>query len=281
MVAALLTMANLASSQPMTIRDPAFLVNQQNYSVIGGGVGGANGPSVVGGRPIPGQLYVGLQAYYSFDNSANFGLSATGVLSLTEYGTPGASTLVTGVVGGAVNVISDTFGVTDAPAPALRIDGSSSFTIAGWFKIPPGTPTKSLLFKPSSGSNPVNYAINFDSSGAGVISFVVGNTLGGSAVATVSGVTETNVWVYVTAWYDSVYRTVNLEINNSSSSSVYLPGEPGVTGSWGNFQIDGGGSDNCEYDQIGIWRRTLNFYERRYIYNGGSGRSFSDLELDL
>jgi len=281
MVAALLTLADLALSQPMTIRDPAFLVNQQNYSVIGGGVGGANGPSVVGGRPIPGQLYVGLQAYYSFDNSANFGLSATGALSLTEYGTPGASTLVTGVVSGAVNVISDTFGVTDAPAPALRIDGSSSFTIAGWFKIPSGTPTKSLLFKPSSGSNPVNYAINFDGSGVGVISFVVGNTLGGSAVATVTGVTETNVWVYVTAWYDSVYRTVNLEINNGPSASAYLPGAPGVTGSWGNFQIDGGGSDNCEYDQIGIWRRTLNFYERRYIYNGGSGRSFSDLELDL
>jgi Concanavalin A-like lectin/glucanases superfamily len=254
-----------AHAQPMTLNDPALLIGAKSANVAGGG----GSPSVVGGSPVPvfnpANLLNNLVAYYSFNNTANLGADSSG--NGYQLSTNATVNDATGINGNAVTISSNNH-LYVADNALFRIDGSTSYTIAGWFAFPTSAPAISIIVKSSA-----NYELDWSSSSN--VTFTVYKTTGGSYSAAVP-VTSTN-WVFIAAWYNLASGTVNISINNGTPSTTVFSGTPGTSSSNADLDFDGSpASPSVQYgfDEVAFWNRLLSSAELNYLYNSGAGNFY-------
>jgi RHS repeat-associated protein len=86
-------------------------------------------------------------------------------------------------------------------------------------------------------------------------------------------------WYTIVAWHDSVFNTLNLQVNNGTVSSVsYASGAMDTT-----YPLSIGAHANGTYgingrlDEVALYKRVLNPSERSWLYNGGFGRTYAEL----
>lgn len=85
------------------------------------------------------------------------------------------------------------------------------------------------------------------------------------------------VWYFVTAWYDGV--NLNISVNNGAADSINHVG--GIFDGSQPFGLGDRGANlyslNGSLDETAIYKRTLTSAERSWLYNGGTGRAYTDL----
>jgi hypothetical protein len=213
-------------------------------------------------------LYNSLLAYYTFDNGGSLGADSTSdAYNLTPSGSPAS---VAGVVNNAASVTGSA-GFSRADQVNFRIDGSTSFTVAGWYYVPAGAGTIQLFNKLVNA-----YALTYNASGLDtIVKFTVYNTASTPFAASIA-VLPLNQWNYVVAWYDQPSATVNIQMNNGTVVSTGITGTPGTAGGGADstFLLNYSASTE-KYDEMGIWARTLTTAERTRLYNGGSGLGYA------
>jgi len=103
-----------------------------------------------------------------------------------------------------------------------------------------------------------------------------------NANASTFGTPSTGVWYFLYAYFDATAGQCGISINNGTIDTGTVTGTPNTQtaslniGRWGYtggfpFYLDG------KLDEIGIWNRNLTTDELTWLYNAGSGRSFSEL----
>lgn len=255
-------------AQALTPRDPAFLIWGSGAN---GGSVYAPGAFIIYGQPnVSAAVFQNLLAYYTFDNSGNFGADSVGSLSLTKNGSPGATT---GVVNGAISLLNNSSdSLSHADVAGLRIDGSTSFTIAGWFLASSSGFDEILIAK-----NTANYQLKLNASAMSTLTFTLFNTTSGSTSVTSTASVHASQWTFFAMWYDKPGNTINIYVadpfNNSMNSAAFT-GTPGASA---NSTFVAGFSSGLSgipvaFDAMGIWDRVVTSAELAYLYNNGSGR---------
>ena len=100
--------------------------------------------------------------------------------------------------------------------------------------------------------------------------------------ASTFGTPSTGTWYFLYAYHDSASNEIGISINNGTVDSTTYSGTPNTQtasfniGRWAYtggfpFYLDG------KLDEIGVWNRTLTTDELTWLYNAGSGRSYTDL----
>jgi hypothetical protein len=111
--------------------------------------------------------------------------------------------------------------------------------------------------------------------------FTVGN---GASAQTVTDTNITNPfgsagnWHFIVVWHDSVANQIGISVDTDTYTASWSSGTQddsnGLTlGGDPNWAPDWKGA----MDEVGFWKRTLTSTERTYLYNSGSGRSYSDI----
>lgn len=202
---------------------------------------------------------------------------------------------------GAPNDLTDNNTVTGAAGPSIYIPLASQFTAAN-------TEYLSLADNASislTGSHTICAWVFLDSAvafaqiagkgrflDAATLEYAIGTSTGGTAVryGKSDGTTlvqldhsiavATGTWYFVMGWLDTDADTINIQVNNSTVSSAATT--TGVQDSTNAFGIGGQAAAqvfNGRIAGVGLWGRVLTAQERTWLYNGGSGRSLSQLRL--
>jgi hypothetical protein len=101
--------------------------------------------------------------------------------------------------------------------------------------------------------------------------------------STMGSAASTATWYMVTVWHDATNNQLGISVKSAgvdqSNTSAYSSGvnddaEP----------LELGGSINAfafydgRMDEVGFWRKVLTSDERTWLYNSGSGRSYTDIQ---
>jgi hypothetical protein len=216
-----------------------------------------------------------LVAWWEFEESSGTRYDSHGSNDLTAYNTPGR---LSGKVGYGVDLEAD-------QEETLRIASSNDFdisdhslSVAFWFKPESGptSGTRRILRQGQSGSG--GYTIWQTSSGT-----LGCKVWGSSGSAEITGQWETisSGWSFYACVYDAVNEKLYLTRNGilwadpEDTSFTDAAYEDNIfIGSW-NFNtgfLDGG------LDELSVWDEALWQSEVSWLYNGGSGRSYADLD---
>ena len=95
------------------------------------------------------------------------------------------------------------------------------------------------------------------------------------------GSPSVDTWYFLTAWYDSVLQTINIQVNNGTINSVAAAA--GVYTSSAQFCVgsrqDEGSVLAGMVDELSYWHKVLSTKEKTYLYNSGNGRSLYSQEV--
>lgn len=153
---------------------------------------------------------------------------------------------------------------------------NTSFTIATWVKLSSKANHGDMVIKWTDAAP--EYALVYNNA-SDRFNFHAGlNSSTGSAVtANNLGSPSVGVWYFVVAWYDGT--SLNISINNGEPNSVGYTG--GVADGSNSFRLGDRVSSQYPFDgsldEVVIYKRVLTSAERTWLYNNGSGRTYSDL----
>jgi RHS repeat-associated protein len=159
--------------------------------------------------------------------------------------------------------------------------GDIDFTICGWMKLNSKTTYRGLVSKFETSTNNKEYYLGY-ASDLDRFQFVVSNngTATGSVVANNFGSPATATWYFVCAWHDAAANTINIQVNNGAANSTSW--SSGVYNGTAPFNLGRIGGGTTSYhdgatDEVVFYKRTLTAAERSWLYNAGSGRTYTDL----
>jgi RHS repeat-associated protein len=215
----------------------------------------------------------GLVSWWTMNEASGTRNDSNGTNQLTDNNTVGSASGKLGNAGDFVPANTESLSRTDTDTLS-----ASDFTILTWVKLDSTTGYHALV-----GKGDVNDANNREYllyHGNGTIRLNVGDGNGHSATVTATGNPLTaGVWYFVAAWYDSASDTLNIQINdNTPESAAYAYGSfnsthPFVIGAKENGTIPMDGL----MDETAIYKRVLTAAERTWLYNNGTGRSYTDV----
>jgi hypothetical protein len=154
-----------------------------------------------------------------------------------------------------------------ASTPAVTLDGTTSFTLAGWFRTS-STATQTVVGKKDGASPSTEYILLLLSSGTSLRWDV------GSDNVTASTILSINTWYFFVAQYDTTSGNCGISVNAGSfattSATPATISNPFYIGSRDNTLSFFEGV----IDEVGIWKRLLTSGEISDLYNSGSGLSY-------
>lgn len=206
------------------------------------------------------RILAGLQAYYSFDRSLTIDDTAKGLTLTNSTGV----TLATGKIGYAASFASASTQYLTQAAPWVS---AFPMSISTW--VNPSDRT-------------TEYGIWGLTSSVGVAAYI--RTTGevrftadaGVHTTTSSALVPTASWTHVVVTYDGT--TANIWINGALDPNSGTLLNSGSTFDRSFIGARGTGNEpfNGMIDEVGAWNRALSAGEIAWIYNGGSGRAWSE-----
>jgi len=216
-----------------------------------------------------------LVAWWSMDEAGGTRYDSYSTNHLTDTKTIGSAT---GRQGNAANFLSANSEYLSIPDNTNLSMNGTNFTIAGWVKFASvGANYQVLVGKQGSGS--LNeYQIYKDTNNKLVFS-VYGNTSGSIAgIITTPESVSAGTWYFFTAEYDGAAVKISLNAGNFNNSSY----SSGAVDNINSFRL-GANTDgaylNGSLDEVIIYKRSLSQSEINWLYNNGSGRSYTDLAV--
>jgi hypothetical protein len=163
--------------------------------------------------------------------------------------------------------------------PPTLMPGDIDFTLACWAKIYTKV-AYTLVGKwwPNAGNNR-EYRLYY-SAAADRFRFSVSNDGAAVAEATADslGAPDTNTWYFICGWHDAVNHKIGISVNAGAADLVnHATGVAVKDCYFGIGGYDGGGWLDGMVDEVAFWKRILTDGERTWLYNGGSGRTYSDI----
>jgi len=157
---------------------------------------------------------------------------------------------------------------------------NTDFTIALWVKANTLSTLFMGIFNKSGTSGSREYSVYFYQSSTPPNTFNFDLSSNGTAyVSLTNGMSVLiNTWYFIVAWYDLSESTMYIQVDNGT---VYSAAQTGGAIDGVQDLILGRhvGSASFEWDglmdEIGLWKRTLTAGERTYLYNNGSGRTYT------
>lgn len=234
------------------------------------GLSGLLGPA--GGGPST--LLNNLAAYWTLDEASGTRSDSVGTSHLTATNSP---TSAAGKQGNAVQLVSASSQyLSVAENAAIDVSGQQDFTLAGWVyfdTLPVNVGGFIGQWGDDTSINQRAYLLHRNNS---TIQFFVSGD-GANSISVTSATLTTATWYCVVAWHDAAGDTVNLQINNGTTTSAAYAG--GIFNSTSPFilgrrdrAIDN--SHNGRLDEFGLWKRVLTDTERTALYNSGNGRTY-------
>ena len=234
----------------------------------------AQSTNIVRGMPYP-PLIDQLVSYWPLNEASGDAVDIHGANTLTDTNTV---TSTTGLVGNAREF-------TSANAEKLtRTDNATlsvgdDFTWAGWMYLKSVSTTQTLVAK-YNGSPNLEYIFYFSTgSGFRFVASSDGAVTGLTQVNQTIAYNTPNAWVFVVAWHNATANTLNMQINNGTVDSVshsggVYNGTSSLEVGYNTAVVEGG---NCLIDELGLWKRILTPAELTWLYNGGAGRSYTEI----
>ncbi len=214
---------------------------------------------------MPSISLTSLISYWSLDEASGNAIDAHGTNSLNDNSTVGATT---GKVSGARD-FSGSSEYFDRPSNSdLQVD-STSATWAGWVYLNNASNGGSVLSKSDFPWDHTEYYIRYSSSRfniSGSTGFASADTFGAPSSAT---------WYFLVCEYDFANSLLRIGVNDgtmdaasgtiTSGASTFTMGE--TTGAFLPGRLD----------EWSFWKRLLTSGEKTWLYNSGSGRSYTDI----
>ena len=150
--------------------------------------------------------------------------------------------------------------------------GDQDFTLGGWVKAESLAGSNKYIFAKQDA-----YRLYYDST-ADRLKFTV---TGGTSV-TPDSAPSTDTWYFVVVWHDSVNDQIAMQVNDGTVFTTAH--STGVTDNDHDFALggyvqSGSGSDQWDglIDEFFFYSRVLTADECAWLYNGGAGRTYSNL----
>lgn len=221
-----------------------------------------------------------LVAYWSLGEASGTRNDSHGANHLTDTNTV---TQAVGKQGNAAQFTaanSEQLSVVDNAA--LSVAAGQSLTVAGWSYGDTIPANATMAAKWNSGGTNSEYMLTFGQLTANRFEFIVRNaadTATASVPANALGAPVVATWYFIVCWYDDAAQTINIQVNGGTvDSAAHATGVRDGTESFRLGAISSSGYWNGREDEVGVWKRVLTAAERTYLYNGGAGRSFAEVQ---
>jgi RHS repeat-associated protein len=221
----------------------------------------------------------GLSAWWTMDESSGQrNDSHINALHLSDNSTVASTT---GKVSTAADFEKDNLEYFSRASSSTLQMGSNNVYVSAWIKAEDAT-NAVILSKRNSTTTQAEYNLRF--SATNTLEFVVWNTAGVATVATSTVPLISGQWYFVEGWTDKANNTVYVNVNNGTPNSATWPANENRDGTGpANFLI--GARDNngiAGYwdgliDEVVFYKRVLSPAERSWLYNNGSGHTYSEL----
>lgn len=218
-----------------------------------------------------GDMTDGLISYWSLEESGGPRSDAHGANDLTDNNTVGS---VSGKVGNAAMcqvANSEWLNITDNASFSV-----SKVSLSAWVYLTSLPSYVASIVSKYGSAGAREYQIVYDNT-LNRFRFVVSADGTTTTAATGSVSVSTGQWYHIVAWADT--GEVGIKVNAGTAATV--PGS-GIHNGSGDFAMCRPGSLPSNYfdgyiDEVGLWDRVLTSEEVDWLYNSGSGRSYSDI----
>ena len=217
------------------------------------------------------------------DNSSARADSHTNSLDLTNVNNV---SYAAGFGGSYLNLYASDFEVgssmfLERADEALLSTGDIDFTFCCWIKTESQANAMVIASKHNS-TSVREWMLQYNQS-SDRLQFVIydsGGTNSGQVSSDEDGDLTNAAWHFVVAWHDSVNDLVGIQVDNQTADTAATSGVPSDTAA--NFRIGARNTTESDFfdgliDEAVFFKRLLTDDEKTYLYNNGSGRSYSDL----
>lgn len=221
-----------------------------------------------------------LVAFWELEEASGTRADAHGSHDLTPQNAPPAAA---GKVWNGVSLAHDSAQWLSAPDHADLSNFVAGWTLAAWVRPVPHASGIYLPFASkgdATGGAEFVVARYFNDANAGKVSaFACTGAEFAGLVEVVGGDLPDNELSLVIAWYDAARGQLCVQVNDGPVTYAPFTGAWDSSGTFNIGQLAGAGNYfNGLVDQVGLWRRPLSAVERAWLYNGGAGRAYGELE---
>lgn len=225
-------------------------------------------------RLIAGSILKNLAASWEFDTATGLLVDVHAGRNLTAVGTPSS---VSGRLGEAIRNPDGTVIVRRDHEAALAT-GVGPWTVCGWFRIPGQQSIgENMLSKFDAPYENSDYELAFENN-AGTLSVFarkMRNNDSVDAAATYPG--YSGGWAMATGWFDPSQNRTWAQVNDGTAASA-TESHAWATITDGEAYMFGLGNPNAvDLDAVRLWKRILTSTERAWLYNSGSGRTYTEM----
>ncbi len=227
----------------------------------------------------------GLSAWWTLNEaSGTRNDSSTSAQHLSDNNTVASQT---GKVSNAADLEKNTLEYFSRPSSNQLRMGSGNIYVSAWIKAEDLMVSyPHVLAKRDASTTNSEYQLRVNASNPSnkTVDFIVWGTTGNYTTATSSVPITEGQWYFVEGWTDKANNTAYVNINNGTPGSATWPANENRDGA-GTASLLVGARDNNgigEYwdgliDEVVFYKRMLSPTERSWLYNNGSGRTYSAL----
>ncbi len=215
-----------------------------------------------------------LISWWKFDETSGTRYDAHGTNHLTDVNTV---LYQLGKIGNAADFESannEYLEIADNPSLSF---GDENMTIGVWVKLESFASNSQILGKWEVDKHEYRIDITVTT---GIPRFMVRGGATEHIVSWGAGLSLAT-WYFVTAWHDSVNDLIGICVNNGTP--VTVAHSTGISDNSSVFRSgalsSGSGNYDGLIDEAFLYRRLLTADERTWLYNGGSGRTYEELEV--
>lgn len=222
-------------------------------------------------------LLESLVSYWPLNEASGDAIDAHGSNTLTDTNTVGSAA---GKVGNARDFESGSTQYFNIADNADVSTGDIDFTFALWVNLESKGDYRIFIGKDESGQR--EYLTFYDLA-SDRFSFSVFTPTQVDVLANTLGSPSTATWYFIVCWHDATANTVNIQVNNGTADSTATGGALSASGT-APFRIGARSTAGSLLpmdgliDEVGFWKRVLTAPEKTFLYNSGSGRSYSDIQ---
>ena len=168
--------------------------------------------------------------------------------------------------------------ILEASASALDYNGNTDFTFACWYKLETAGSYQVLVSKYVTSVTRQYLFLGYNVDGTpDAANFVV--SADGSTVTSLynAALPTVSTWYFIVSWHNATTDSIYIQVDNGT---IYRAAHStGIYNSNSNFEIGGTPIGPLKYDglidELSTWNRVLTADERTYLYNSGTGRTYT------